>query len=291
MTQTRIAPGVGALSPPGPFIAPPVFAEALQCLGWTASFFCQRTGKPHHYVRRCRDHGIDDPRIVRWLLAMRRLHELLPGPVDEPFDDGAVPRFVGEDLLLTIGRLGWTPRFLLVRAGIATQSRLNALHLGRPLPLPVDRWLGRLYDADRQLTLDCPDPDAIVRAIHVDGHRWQPSSDAPRRTRRPGRRVGEEETRALAALQRLVELEPDPETIDSLEAYQAFRARHADLIASCEAEIRAYGLLFRTASPGDMRRAGQRLTVRLQGPSTAFVQGTAMAVLDRAWDGIGGWRK
>lgn len=93
------------------------------------------------------------------------------------------------------------------------------------------------------------------------------------------------------ALAFFIAIEPDPATTDSLEAWEAALAPYAAMIETANAMIRLYAEDMQPASLEEMRRRYFRFTNDERYLDTSLTSAVVTSVLQKAWDGVGPWRR
>ena len=91
------------------------------------------------------------------------------------------------------------------------------------------------------------------------------------------------------ALAFLVQIEPDPASIDSMADYDAHMAQHASGIAQARADIRAHG---ETLAPRGLRALQDEHARAVRGCGQDMLAASIVtSSINQAWDGLAGWQK
>lgn len=87
----------------------------------------------------------------------------------------------------------------------------------------------------------------------------------------------------------LIHVEREAEQLDSQEAYDAFRARHADLNRQVINQLRVCGWMRDDATTEDMREIYYAVLRHPALEGSASDRAVAASLLNEAWKGVHGW--
>lgn len=87
----------------------------------------------------------------------------------------------------------------------------------------------------------------------------------------------------------LIHVEREAEQLDTHEAYDAFRKRHADLNHQVLTQLRACGWMRDDATAEDMREIYYAVLRHPDLESSASDRAVAGTLLNEAWKGVHGW--
>jgi hypothetical protein len=87
----------------------------------------------------------------------------------------------------------------------------------------------------------------------------------------------------------LIHVEREAEQLDTQEAYEAFRARHAELNRQVINQLRACGWMRDDATIEDMREIYYAVLRHLELEGSSSNRAVAGSLLSEAWKGVHGW--